>query len=62
MKKIIDFFVTTLIFAWVYFFFNKDEIEASQNYDFLVIAVLVGSSTFVVPILQRWTSRLFKRK
>lgn len=46
------------IISLVYYFFNREEIVKTKNYDFLIYSFLGASSIVVVPLIQR----LFKKK
>ena len=50
------FIFTVLLFTGLYYFFDQAEINESQDFSFVVYALIGGSSVFFAP----WLEKAFK--
>lgn len=58
--NIIVFLFTVFLFSGVYFLLNMEEVQGTQNYDFIIFALIGGSAVFVVPhLLQKWAAQFY---
>lgn len=57
LRDLILFIVLSFLFSISYYFFNKNEIDQSRNYEFIIYSIIGASSVIFVPLIQK----LFKK-
>ena len=57
-KDFLLFIALAILFAALYYLFNKEEINKTNNYEFVIYSILGASSVIFVPLIQK----LFRKK